>query len=177
MVKVCRTCKEHKEESNFSIAYSGKQFSNFRSRVKALKSQCKSCDAVYAREFRKNNTNYKGSGKNTKYENRLLSSAVSTRLLEAKSRASKRTLAFDIDKDFLMNLFIIQKGLCAISKETLLIEPKQFHSLSLDKIDPNQGYIKTNVQWVSWIVYRAKGDMSQDMFINMCKTITEKSND
>lgn len=145
------------------------------------KKTCKVCDALYAREFRKTNKNYRGSGITKKYpiEERLLISAIGTRLADAKSR-SQKGFAFvdpDLNRDWLYALFKKQAGKCALSGVTLLIERKSPLSLSLDQIEPSKGYIKENLQWVAWAVNRAKGDMPTNMFLDMCKKITERCND
>ena len=44
---------------------------------------------------------------------------------------------------------------------------------SVDCIEPTLGYVKGNVQWVSWKVNRAKGDLSNEEFLNMCKAVIE----
>lgn len=160
MNKTCRTCKETKPESEFSIAASGKKGANFRHSKFRLKTQCKSCDAEYARNFRKNNKNYTGTGKINKFENRYLASAVSNRMTEAKSRSKKSGLPFDLDQEYLYNLYNLQNGVCIYTKEPLLLERENLASLSLDKIEPSLGYVKGNVQWVCWAVNRAKGEMT-----------------
>jgi hypothetical protein len=179
MSKICRTCKETKAISEYSFASSGKPGNNFRYRKRTLKSQCKKCDALYAREWRKKHTNYKGSGKITKYgTDRLLASAVSNRLTDAKGRIKKyKQPPTDLTKSFLVELFKKQGGCCAISGEKLSIKQHQLNALSLDKINSNRAYTQDNVQWLSWKVNRAKGEMDMKEFLNMCRMITERCND
>lgn len=175
--KTCKVCGETKSLSDFSVKSSGKKGANFRDRTFSLKDQCKACDAAYAREFRKRNKNYKGSGKITKFANRALASAIGSRLIDAKQRCKKKDQEITVSKEFLYDLFEKQKGLCAISKEPLSIEQHKLNTLSLDKINPDNGYIEGNVQWLAWAVNRAKGEMTQEMFLTMCRVITEKCND
>lgn len=177
MDKTCRTCKKTKPESEYSIASSGKKGANFRNRNPALKTQCKACDAAYAREFRKRNKNYTGTGKIKDFPNKYLASAISLRLHDAKQRSRKLEIPINVDKKYLYDLFNEQEGKCVYTGQPLLVEPNQLQTLSLDKIDPSLGYTKGNVQWVSWAVNRAKGEMSHNEFLNMCRVITEKCND
>ena len=180
MNKVCRTCKETKDENDFSFASSGKKGNNFSLQKRTLKSQCKACDAAYAREFRKKNKNYQGSGKISKYgEDRALISAIRLRCSCAKRRVIKykHPVPYDLNADAMLGLFKKQNGLCALSGEPLRVKTNHLATLSIDKINPVLGYVLDNVQWVCWAVNRAKGEMTEVMFLNMCRTITEKCND
>jgi hypothetical protein len=101
-------------------------------------------------------------------------SAISSRLTQANQRIKKYSqIASDIDKEYLYQLFKSQNGLCALSGVKLRIEKQAIACLSLDKIHPDKGYLKGNVQWVAWAVNRAKGDMDEEVFINMCQQILE----
>jgi len=75
-------------------------------------------------------------------------------LNEFRKRAILKNLNFDLDKQFLIDLFETkQKRKCAITKVPIEIKGKKekaviYKSASLDRIDSNKGYVKTNVQWV-----------------------------
>lgn len=185
IVRTCTKCNQEKLLEEFSKKGLGK--TNFNSSKPSpsmqdiRKKTCKKCDADYARKFRKQNKNYRGSGMTNKYtiDQRLLVSAVGARLGDARSRMAKG-FAFvspELDRDWLYNLFTAQNGECALSGEIMLLERKSPYSLSLDQIIPSKGYIKGNVQWVTWAVNRAKGDLSSEAFLGMCKKITERCND
>lgn len=140
--------------------------------------QCKECLAEKAREWRKKNPNYRGSGALTKIpkEDRLLYSAIGTRLTDAKARTNKSGLPeCDLDKDYLYALFKEQQGLCAIAKTVLKVEVGSLECLSLDKIIPDLGYVKGNVQWVAWAINRAKGELTMDQFVSMCQRVIEQN--
>ena len=53
----------------------------------------------------------------------------------------------------------------------MALETEHPHTLSLDQIDASKGYIEGNVQWLTWFVNRAKGEMSQEIFLSMCETV------
>lgn len=177
MYKRCTACKTVKTLEEFGVQANSKSKGNFV-RLTKYKNRCKNCDAEYARDWRAKNPGYKSSGKLTDYpkEDRLLLSAISKRLYEAKQRSRKK-VPLDIDKHYLYQLFKEQKGLCSLSGITLSLIPKTQFTLSLDKIDPALGYVKSNVQWVIWAANRAKGDMSQEMYIQICQSVTRKCND
>lgn len=179
MTKTCNACNKEKPLEEFGLQTSRDKGTNFHKNP-TYKAQCKACIAEYARNWRKNNTNYKGSGKITKYpeEDRLLLSAISSRLTDAKTRTKKYNKPeCDVDRDYLYSLFKKQNGRCAYSGVELSLQKSSPLVLSLDQIDPTKGYIKDNVQWLAWAVNRAKGDMDEQTFLDMCRVITEKCND
>jgi hypothetical protein len=49
------------------------------------------------------------------------------------------------------------------------------NSASLDRIDSNIGYIEGNVQWVHKMVNMCKQQYTQEDFIYMCKSVSEKT--
>lgn len=182
--KTCTKCNETKPLDQFSKKSPGKN--NFRAMNAEsywgnLKSTCKSCDAAYAREFRKKNPGYRGSGKNSKYppEDKLLISAIRTRFNVCMNNQRKRgkQAETDLTTDDLYQLYKEQQGLCKYSGIPLKIETKHLATLSLDKIIPEKGYIKGNVQWLCWAVNRAKGELPEEDFLKMCRIITERCND
>jgi len=174
--KLCTTCNTLKSIDYFSTGNSG----TYTLKAKSIKNRCNACCAEYARKWRKKNKGYTGSGKLKAIptEDKLLMSAISSRLGDAKGRIkrSKQTPT-DLDADYLYELFKKQKGLCALSDVHMKLETNVITTLSLDKIDPSLGYVKGNVQWLCWAVNRAKGEMHTTTFKDMCKKITEKCND
>lgn len=176
-MKTCTKCEETKPLDQFSNRSKGKN--NFRPPAQEKKPTCKACDAEYAREFRKRNKGYRGSGKNKKYpeEDRLLISAIRARLNVCLNNWRKRNgkVEPDLDADYLYNLFKKQNGLCHYSGQKMKIETKHLLTLSIDKIEPLKGYVKGNVQWVCWAVNRAKGEMNEQDFLSMCKVISERA--
>lgn len=175
--KICCMC--NLEKPLFDFPEVKKDSTNYRkmgTNYGTHEARCRPCKAAYAREWRKKNTNYKGTGKlnSIPQEDRLLVSAISDRLMQAKARVKKfGGVDPDVDRDYLYQLFKEQHGLCALSGVTLRIEKGAIACLSLDQIKPGIGYVKGNVQWVAWAVNRAKGDMDSDVFLDMCRQIME----
>ena len=169
---VCTKCSVEKPIDHF-----GKS-SNELAYRKSKVSQCKECLATKAREWRKKNPRYRGSGVLSKIprEDRLLYSAIGARLSDAKTRTKKSDLPeCDLDKDYLYNLFKSQNGLCAIANTPLKVEVDSLDCLSLDKIKPDLGYVKDNVQWVTWAINRAKGEMTMEQFMSMCRRVIQQN--
>jgi hypothetical protein len=90
--------------------------------------------------------------------------------------AKKRNLEFDIDIEYINALLIQQNHKCALTKLPIKLDSRsEFSTASLDRIDNNIGYTKTNIQWVHKNINRMKSDFTQDYFIEMCKFVTNKN--
>ena len=176
--KTCSKCHTEKPIDQFLVLKGSTH--NFRlsgDKVRQYNPQCRPCKAAAAREWRKANPGYNGTGKrkNIPEEDRLLISAISHRLVCAKVRAKKYRdpIEPNIDRDYLYQLFKEQSGRCALSGALLKVEVGAIAGLSLDKVNPDLGYTKGNVQWLAWAVNRAKGDMPEEVFLDMCRQVLE----
>jgi hypothetical protein len=95
-------------------------------------------------------------------------------LESAKGRSKKSGLPFDLDKDFLIELLKNQNGKCAVTGIEFITElmpgckRRPFYA-SLDRIDCNKGYIKTNVRFVCTIVNIAINEFGDLSFDKMCR--------
>ena len=177
ITKICSLCRNEKPLTDFPERKMGGSYKNLGTAPwQTHEDRCRPCKAEYARNWRKTHTNYRGTGKQKSIpkEDRFLVSAIGERLFQAKERTKKYNQpTMDIDRDYLYQLFKEQGGCCALSGVTLRIEKRAVACLSLDQKVAGLGYIKGNVQWVAWAVNRAKGDMSEEVFIDMCRQILE----
>lgn len=175
--KICSMCGEQKPLSLFPETSKHVSYKTIGQKNRPThETRCRPCKALAAREWRKKNPGYDGTGefKNIPKEERLLRSAISERLTQARTRANQYNQpAVDIDKEYLYQLYKEQGGRCALSGVALKVEKRAVTCLSLDQKEAGLGYVKGNVQWVAWAVNRAKGDMSQDMFLDMCRQILD----
>jgi len=92
-----------------------------------------------------------------------------------KRNAETRGLTFNIDKDFMWNLFLKQNKKCALSGVDLKIGHGNYSretTASLDRIDSSKGYEPDNVQWVHKNINTMKWSFKQEEFLNWCKLIT-----
>lgn len=186
--KFCKDCQTTKPLEMFTKS-NRKEFTkgNFRRSYgykDGYHAYCKECNAKRAKEFRAKhkemtgNADYRGTGKVNKYpkKDRRLISAIRNRITSSKSRNTKRSnTPFDIDLDYMYTLWNYQKGLCALTGYPMVIDGHTNLRLSIDKIKPNLGYTKGNVQWTIFSANRAKGDLSSKDFIKMCKMIIERA--
>lgn len=96
-----------------------------------------------------------------------------------KQSAKKRAVEFDITIEYIWNLFLRQKGKCALSGLDIVIaETASKHSTgqttaSLDRIDSHRGYLEGNVQWLHKDVNRAKTNFDQSRFVEMCLAVAK----
>lgn len=95
----------------------------------------------------------------------------------AKNRAKTGSLAFDLDKEHLINLWEEQDGRCAISGRLFdLARPSEIESVkanapSLDRIEPKKGYVKGNVRLVCYQVNTALNEYGEAALRSLCKDI------
>ena len=180
--KICNTCKKEFPIENFGINRKpSKESNNFHSaNVPHYKGDCKPCLAKKAKKWRTNNKGYIPSGKITKYskEERLIVSAIRDRITTARSNNKRYpNRIFDLDADYLYELLKKQDFKCALTGVKLLIEKNNPLGLSIDKIIPNKGYIHSNIQWVCWAANRAKGDLTMEDFLGLCRSVLRRCND
>lgn len=85
----------------------------------------------------------------------------------------------DITMTYMMNLFVEQKGLCALTGRSLVLSALNRRpardGLSIDRIDSKRGYIIGNVRYVTFQVNIAKSRFTDEEFISMCRDIVRKS--
>ncbi len=80
---------------------------------------------------------------------------------QLKSRASQRNLAFDLTKEYLEKLITPMK--CSVTGIELIYDMSGApNTVSIDRINTLEGYVKGNVRVVSWIYNRAKGNSTDE---------------
>lgn len=94
----------------------------------------------------------------------------------------KQGLLCNISYEDCCELFITQNGFCNLSGLEIMFASNRhehhYHNgttASLDRINNNIGYIKTNCQWVHKDINRIKHTFTQDNFIEYCKLISNFS--
>jgi hypothetical protein len=99
--------------------------------------------------------------------------AIYIRMLE--KRSIRKGVKYDLDADYLNKLLISQDSKCAISGIPLIIKKKsrEESTASIDRIVPELGYTKGNVQWVHKDINYMKGKLTQKRFVQLCKLVNE----
>jgi len=95
---------------------------------------------------------------------------------KVKSNAKSRGHTVEVTIEYIWGLFLSQGKRCALTGQPLtMLGAPPFGDASLDRIDSNRGYVEGNLQWVHKHVNRAKNDLNQDEFIQMCQAVTRHS--
>lgn len=86
---------------------------------------------------------------------------------------NRRNIVFNLDIKYAWDIFLKQDRKCAISGLPLSFNKnnKDTYMTSLDRINPNLGYIFNNVQWVVLEINYMKRSMADVEFISLCKII------
>lgn len=105
-----------------------------------------------------------------------LRGAINSKVSSARQRARNKNMAFDLDIDFIQNLWEDQKGLCALTGKKMSLRGNKnseetFNSFSIDRIDSTRGYTKDNVHLIRWGVNSIKNNMSMDKFFDLVSDI------
>jgi hypothetical protein len=105
-----------------------------------------------------------------------------TALKNARSRAKKRGISFDISKEYIKNLFDIQSGACYYSglklnvvkdNPDVTIDP---FKMTLDCIVPSKGYVIGNVVWCAYCVNSLKQKMTKEDLVMVCEAVVLHTN-
>lgn len=88
-----------------------------------------------------------------------------------KSQSKKDNTKFALDFEYLFNLWQNQGGRCYYSNVPMVFGVRKLHSASLERIDPNSGYIPNNVAWVSKATNYMKNNASYDDFVDFISKI------
>ena len=106
-----------------------------------------------------------------------------THFHKAKSRAKKKKIDFNITLEYLKELWDKQKGICPITgwkmlnrknSNTRIKAPFCPERSSLDRIEPNKGYVIGNVRFICLMAQYAKHEFSDKDLMKFCKTVAKK---
>lgn len=96
-------------------------------------------------------------------------------LIDARSRAKKRGLLFDLTlEDIVVPEFCPVLGFRLVASSTFGRPAR--NSPSLDQINPGKGYTKGNVWVISWRANKLKSDASLEELTRLAAAVQEKMN-
>lgn len=98
---------------------------------------------------------------------------------QCKKRAKDNNLPFNIDPEFLLELWNNQNGLCYYTSEPLVIadnRPKR-NSISIDRLSPELGYTKDNLVLTTFRVNTMKQELTEINFYKFCSLVLSKARD
>ena len=85
-----------------------------------------------------------------------------------KHNAKTRGLSVEITMEDAWDVFVKQRGLCALSGVPIWFGAGAITTASLDRIDSSRPYTLNNIQWVHKTVNLMKGKISQEDFVFFC---------
>jgi len=98
------------------------------------------------------------------------------KLLRSKQRSKKKGLAFDLDKEYLEQLWDECGGICSMTGIPMLIVSKEGTSpfvVSVDRIIPEKGYVKGNVRLISNWYNLTRRNFGDEFTHEMCQRVVE----
>jgi hypothetical protein len=182
-MKVCSKCGESKNLSDF-----GRYSAVYKNRYR---SHCKSCRNAHNRTYyylnkeridarnREHSKVYRRKNRDVINEKcRKHQSTVHGHLVvllgQARRRAKKAKLEFDLDVNFLKYMWDKQKGICVLTGKVMSTEKGKGHifdSASLDRIDNFSGYAKDNVRFICTIVNKMRANGTDEELYEWCEAI------
>lgn len=179
--KMCSVCKEKKPIIEFYI----------RSDRNKPIGRCKKCNELANKkswnklpeEEKKKRYAENKRWVDTQINNGNLRIYMTSKLCSYKATAKKWGLPFDLDISYLVELMEKQKRLCHYTGEPLTMQsnrgsgkccitlPSNRMQASLDRLDPDKGYVKGNVVWCGWLINTCKNMLTESQFYDMCKNI------
>ncbi len=95
----------------------------------------------------------------------------------AKKRAKRRDLTFGLDMETLYEVFKAQDGKCALTGLPMTWKTEEDMSVSIDRIDPSQGYDRGNVRLVCTRINIMRSDLPDKDFYWWCKVCASANAD
>nr|QBK93856.1 MAG: uncharacterized protein LCPAC406_01700 [Pithovirus LCPAC406] len=105
-------------------------------------------------------------------------------LLSHSKSSSKSKFEYDIDKQYIIDLYESQHHICPGTGYELLhsktynpdrldhFSDSSYYNMSIDRRDSNLGYIKRNVQVTTWGYNMVKGELDEKYLFEVCQDIT-----
>ena len=152
--KCCNRCRQYLPFESFAKNNANKD---------RLSSHCRDCDKI-SQEKTKRKTVQSRLDYGRKYQaekRKDFNYRIKMLINSSKQRASKKGIQHDITVEDIKQIFPIDNK-CPIFGIDLCFNSSGFidNSPTIDKINPNLGYTKDNVQIISWRANRLKSDAS-----------------
>lgn len=169
-IKKCNGCKEEKDIKEFSLR-------NFTAsnglKYERLRSKCKKCENDYAHNAWATNPELRSRKLKNKRNDRSLKSLIQNRIAAWK----KKTPNSDLTTEYLLGVFEKQGGKCYYTGESLEMlrifewKEKFQNSISLDRLNPEKGYMRGNVVFCSYVINTMKGTLTEQKFYDRMRQI------
>ena len=189
--KVCTSCGEKKLLSDFYIRWG----------LNIPMSKCKMCKSNDDKKRRENLTeDEKKAGivkrklwvdkQSEEMRNGNIKVYMMYKLASYKSQCKKYNIPFDLDVNYLIELMEKQRRKCYYTGVPLTMKSNRGLKLgrksitllssksqaSLDRVEPEKGYVKGNVVWCGWMVNTCKNMLTESEFYDICKQVITTKN-
>ncbi len=109
--------------------------------------------------------------------NKQITSFARKAIRTAKQSSKYKQIEFELDEQFIKELWISQNGICLVSGLVLgLLDSDKSYCASLDRIDSSGGYTKTNVRLVTRTVNYMKNQFDDQSVFDTCRAVCEFNN-
>lgn len=148
------------------------------------KRKCRKCESIFpveenfyenlcAKCHKQYNNNYYEEYK----KNMTLEQCIHHKFKVAKRRSEQLNINFDLDEQFLLELWNKQNKLCYYTKLPMQHKKGERYCLSIDRINSDLGYTKDNIVLCCDVVNIMKCSLYKDEFIKLCKIIAKNFKD
>jgi hypothetical protein len=182
---ICRKCKASKlreyRKNNPNIKNERKEYrKNNRDKINEQKRLLYQAHPTIIKQ--KNNIYYHNNAEHCRTRQREYQKRVETKDIDSwickcikHAKASDKRLkrVFDLDFDYVKEMYNIQGGNCLLSGNKMLHERNNLFSLSIDRIDPKFGHIKGNIQLVCQAINLAKREYSNEHLVDFLDSCLE----
>lgn len=108
----------------------------------------------------------------------LLNSILNVRIQNAKRRANKKNLQFDLSTDWIRDQFFEQNGKCAVSNMPFSLKNQGFSvrnpwTISIDRKEPSYGYTQNNSRLICYIANNSFGNWGEEKFRPIAKAFVK----
>lgn len=137
---------------------------------------CRSCCAAYQKALRDKSPNYRGTGRNKAIaalskDDKALHRLMVARRSDVLARIRKYCVPGTAPSaEELLEVWYRQRGKCALTATPMTLTTGP-HAVSIDQKQSGQGYSLDNIQMTTWAANRAKGDLSLEDFVQMCRAV------
>lgn len=162
---ICSKCNEWKDKEMF--------FNSKRSKY-GISPSCKTCYQQSTELHEKRSIR-----KKTSFEKNL-PLYMNNQCNQVKNRCVKYNIPFNLTPEYLLELYINQKGICKYSNIPMKKDNDGniigWYHPSIDRIDPTKGYIIDNIAWVCFGINACKRQLNLQKFFQLMKNINWNDN-
>jgi len=113
----------------------------------------------------------KGNNRSRAKLNSTIEGRATVFLRNAKNAAEKRQQDFLLTIQDIVDCWNSQSGICAYSGRIMTLEAGNLHTVSIERIDSNKGYVLENTILVCQAINRMKSNFEFNDFYDLCRDV------